>query len=107
MISTTKDLQTFFAALMGGRLLPASLLAEMRRPHPKVGYGLGLFVEDAGCGVTVLRHNGSTIGYGALMYSTPDGGKTLTASVTNGDTEIDLAKDYPIVLDKLLKEVFC
>jgi D-alanyl-D-alanine carboxypeptidase len=107
MISTTRDLQTFFSALMGGRLLPAPLLAEMREPHPKAGYGLGLFVEDAGCGVTVFRHNGSTVGYGALMYSTPDGRRTLTASVTAGDTEIDLVNDYPKVLGKLLKEVFC
>jgi D-alanyl-D-alanine carboxypeptidase len=107
MISTTRDLQTFFSALQGGRLLPGPLLAEMRTPHPKVGYGLGLFVEDAGCGVTVLRHNGSTIGYGALMYSTPDGSKTLTASVTAGDAEIDLVNDYPRVLDRLLREVFC
>jgi D-alanyl-D-alanine carboxypeptidase len=107
MISTTRDLHTFFSALLGGRLLPGALLAEMRAPHPKVGYGLGLFVEDVGCGVTVLRHNGSTIGYGALMYSTPDGSKSLTASVTAGDTEIDLAEDYPKALDKLLEEVFC
>jgi D-alanyl-D-alanine carboxypeptidase len=107
MISTTQDLHTFFAALNGGKLLPGPLLAEMRTPHPKMNYGLGLFVEDAGCGVTVIRHNGSTIGYGALMYSTPDGSKTLTASVTAGDTEIDLANEYPKVLNKLLKEVFC
>lgn len=107
MISTTQDLQTFFSALQGGKLLPDPLLAEMRTPHPKLGYGLGLFVEDAGCGVTVLRHNGSTIGYGALMYSTPDGRKTLTASVTAGDADIDLANDYPKALDRLLREVFC
>ena len=41
------------------------------------------------------------------MYSTPDGSKTLTASLTGGDAEIDLAKEYPKALDKLLKEVFC
>ncbi|WP_410638456.1 serine hydrolase domain-containing protein [Amycolatopsis sp. lyj-346] len=107
MISTTQDLQTFFSALMGGRLLPAGLLAEMRTPHPKSGYGLGLFVADAGCGVTVLRHNGSTIGYGALMYSTPDGRTTLTASLTGGDAETDLATEYPKALDKLLRAEFC
>jgi D-alanyl-D-alanine carboxypeptidase len=107
MISTTRDLHTFFSALQGGELLPGPLLAEMRTPHPKVGYGLGVFVEDAGCGVTVLRHNGSTIGYGALMYSTPDGGKTLTASVTAGDAELDAENGYPNALGKLLKEVFC
>ncbi|HUR05683.1 MAG TPA: serine hydrolase [Nonomuraea sp.] len=37
-----------------------SLLAEMRKPHPEMGYGLGLFVQDLGsnCG-TVYQHNGS------------------------------------------------
>ncbi|ONI76297.1 alkaline D-peptidase [Actinosynnema sp. ALI-1.44] len=107
MISTTQDLRTFFSALIGGKLLPAPLLTEMRTPHPKMNYGLGLFVEDLGDGVTVLRHNGSTIGYGALMYSTPDGSKTLTAAMTGGDAGTDLAKEYPRALDKLLKAVFC
>ncbi|SDM68456.1 serine hydrolase domain-containing protein [Allokutzneria albata] len=106
MISTTEDLQTFFSALQSGKLLPAPLLAEMRKPHPKVGYGLGLFVEDAGCDVVLLRHNGSTIGYGALMYSTLDGSTTLTASVTGGDTEIDLVKEFPKVQQGLVTAVF-
>ncbi|SHG80379.1 serine hydrolase domain-containing protein [Streptoalloteichus hindustanus] len=106
MISTTRDLQTFFSALVGGKLLPAPLLAEMCEPHPKTGYGLGLFVEDAGCDVTVLRHNGSTLGYGALMYGTPDASKILTASMTAGDAETDLQEEYPKALDKLLRAVF-
>ena len=29
MISTTRDLHTFISALMGGRILPPALLAEM------------------------------------------------------------------------------
>ncbi|CAM3599937.1 serine hydrolase [Kibdelosporangium persicum] len=109
MISTTEDLHTFFSALLGGKLLPAPLLAEMRTPHPKSGFGLGLRVQDASpnCGGTLFFHNGSTIGYGALMYSTPDGSKTLTASITSGDADIDLVADYPKALDKLLNEVFC
>ncbi|MFI6316375.1 hypothetical protein ACIBG8_02595 [Nonomuraea sp. NPDC050556] len=56
----------------------------MREPNPTMGYGLGLFVQDLGpgCG-TVYQHNGSPPhGYGTLMYSSPDGTKTLTASVT-------------------------
>ncbi|MFI7233239.1 serine hydrolase domain-containing protein [Nonomuraea angiospora] len=114
MISTTQDLHTFFSALNGGRLLPAKLLAEMREPHPKSDalygrYGLGLFVKDLGpaCG-TVLNHNGSPpAGYGALMYSTPDGGRTLTASLTAGDAAVDIAKDYPKLLDGLVRAAFC
>ncbi|MEU9120677.1 serine hydrolase domain-containing protein [Streptomyces sp. NPDC048506] len=109
MISTTKDLQTFFSALQGGKLLPARLLAEMRRPHPKSGYGLGVFVVDAGpnCGGTLLTHNGGVQGYGALMYSTPDGKKTLTASLTSRGAAIDEAKEFPKVQQKLIKAVFC
>ncbi|WP_431930199.1 serine hydrolase domain-containing protein [Nonomuraea jabiensis] len=109
LISTTQDLHTFVSALMGGELLPASLMAEMRQPYGKLGYGLGLFVQDLGpdCGGIVFHHNGSTLGYGALMYSTPDGSKTLTASLTSGDAAIDLMQVFPKALEKLVKEVFC
>ncbi|MGW0197300.1 serine hydrolase domain-containing protein [Nonomuraea sp. NPDC003201] len=108
MISTTKDLQTFASALNGGKLLPAALLAEMRKPYGKLGYGFGLFVQDLGpdCGGTVFHHNGSTLGYGALMYSAPDGSKTLTASLTSGDAAVDLMQVFPEALQKLLKAVF-
>ncbi|MEU7740382.1 serine hydrolase domain-containing protein [Nonomuraea sp. NPDC049158] len=110
MISTTQDLHTFISALNGGKLLPAPLLAEMRKPYGKLGYGFGLFVQDLGpnCG-TVYQHNGSPPhGYGALMYSSPDGKKTLTASVTWVD-EVTRgpAKDYLKLTDTLVKQVFC
>ncbi|WP_245899888.1 serine hydrolase domain-containing protein [Nonomuraea indica] len=113
MISTTRDLHRFFSALNGGKLLPAKLLTEMREPHPKSDplygrYGLGLFVKDLGpaCG-TVLNHNGSPpAGYAALMYSTPDGSKTLTASLTAGDAPFDVTT-YPKMLDGLVRAVFC
>ncbi|MGP4017792.1 serine hydrolase domain-containing protein [Saccharopolyspora sp. 5N708] len=113
MISTTKDLHTFISALMGGRLLPAPLLAEMRTPHPKSGdfhYGLGLFVEDTDCGGTVFHHNGGFAGWAALMYSTPDGSTTLTASLTNGDAELDfaaVAQAFEQAKQRLVTEVFC
>ncbi|MEU6780911.1 serine hydrolase domain-containing protein [Nonomuraea angiospora] len=110
LISTTQDLHTFFSALNGGKLLPAPLLAEMRKPHPKMGYGLGVFVEDLGpnCG-TILRHNGSPPhGYGALMYSSPDGRTTMTGSVTWVDEATrGPAKDFQKLVDRLVKEVFC
>jgi D-alanyl-D-alanine carboxypeptidase len=113
MISTTQDLQTYFSALNSGKLLPAALLAEMRKPHPKSGdyrYGLGLFVQDLGpnCDATVLHHNGGPPGgYGALMYSTPDGSKTLTASLTTGDADINLAEEWPKAVQRLVNVVFC
>ncbi|WP_433513122.1 serine hydrolase domain-containing protein [Nonomuraea sp. CA-143628] len=110
LISTTEDLHTFISALMGGKLLPAPLLAEMRKPYGKYNYGFGLFVQDLGpnCG-TVYQHNGSPPhGYGALMYSSPDGSKTLTASVTWVDEATrGPAKDFQKLVDKLVNEVFC
>ncbi|MFJ8718035.1 serine hydrolase domain-containing protein [Streptomyces violaceus] len=108
MISTTQDLRTFISALMGGKLLPAQLLAEMCKPHPKVGYGLGVFVQDAGeNGGTVITHNGGTAGHGALMYSTPDGSKTLTAALNYvDDAALSLAEAFQKATQRLVKEVF-
>ncbi|WP_220039417.1 serine hydrolase domain-containing protein [Paenibacillus illinoisensis] len=108
MISTTKDLHTFISALMGGKLLPAALLAEMCRPYPKIGYGLGVFVQDAGSnGGTIITHNGGISGYAALMYSTPDGSKTLTASINYvDDAAMSLAVPFQKATQRLVEEVF-
>ncbi|WP_435164875.1 serine hydrolase domain-containing protein [Paenibacillus glycanilyticus] len=109
MISTTQDLHTFISALMGGKLLPAPLLAEMIKPHPKVGYGLGVFVQDAGPNGdgTIITHNGGISGYAALMYSTPDGRKTLTASINYvDDAAMSLAVAFQKVMQRLVEEVF-
>ncbi|WP_406280324.1 beta-lactamase family protein [Nocardia sp. NBC_00881] len=108
MISTTEDLHTFLSALVGGKLLPAPLLAEMCTPHPKVGYGLGVFVQDTSCGGTVITHNGGHGGHAALMYSTPDGSKTLTAALNYvDDAELSLSAVFQQATQRLVKEVFC
>ncbi|MGW2402541.1 serine hydrolase domain-containing protein [Kitasatospora sp. NPDC001664] len=91
MISTTRDLHVFFSALLGGRLLPAELMAEMRTPHTKFAYGLGLIVEETEAG-TLYTHNGGFWGWGALMYGSPDGGTTLIASLTTGDARLEFAE---------------
>ncbi|WP_079110604.1 serine hydrolase domain-containing protein [Streptomyces roseifaciens] len=108
MISTTKDLHTFISALVGGKLLPAPLLAEMCKPHPKVGYGLGVFVQDTDGGGTVITHNGGIAGHAALMYSTPDGSRTLTASLNYvDDAAMSLAEPFQKATQRLVKAVFC
>ncbi|MER5423364.1 serine hydrolase domain-containing protein [Streptosporangium roseum] len=108
MISTTQDLHTFISALVGGKLLPAPLLAEMCTPHPKIGYGLGVFVQDAGeNGGTVITHNGGHGGHAALMYSTPDGGKTLTATLNYvDDAALSMAEAFQKATQRLVEEVF-
>ncbi|MEU6727833.1 serine hydrolase domain-containing protein [Nonomuraea wenchangensis] len=108
MISTTRDLHTFFSALMGGRLLPAPLLAEMRRPDPKIGYGLGVFAQETECGGTIFHHNGGMAGSAALMYSTPDGGTTMTAGLTYvDDAALSLSETFQKATQRLVNEVFC
>ncbi|MEU8001805.1 serine hydrolase domain-containing protein [Catellatospora sp. NPDC049111] len=112
MISTTQDLATFISALLGGRLLPTALLAEMCTPHPTgipgMGYGLGLFVRDLGSdGGTVITHNGGIAGYAALMYSTPDGRKTMTAMLTCvDDSRMSIAAAFMNAQQRLVDEVF-
>ncbi|MEU6882423.1 serine hydrolase domain-containing protein [Streptomyces sp. NPDC046712] len=109
MISTTRDLHTFISALVSGKLLPAPLLAEMRNPHPASGFGLGLRVQDVGTdGGTVLFHNGGHGGHAALMYSTPDGGRTLTAALNYvDDAALSLAEAFQKAQQRLVEEVFC
>ncbi|MEU8921819.1 serine hydrolase domain-containing protein [Kitasatospora sp. NPDC048545] len=107
MISTTRDLHTFISALTGGTLLPAPLLAEMCTPHPKAGYGLGVFVQEVDGGGTVITHNGGMAGHGALMYSTPDGRTTLTAALNYvDDAELSLAAAFQRAVQRLVAEVF-
>ncbi|MGW0809673.1 serine hydrolase domain-containing protein [Nonomuraea sp. NPDC002799] len=112
MISTTQDLHTFISALLGGELLPAALLAEMCTPHPtgipNMDYGLGVFVVTTDGGGTVISHNGAAVGHAALMYSTPDGSKTLTAALNCvDDAGLSIAAAFQNAQRRLLNEVFC
>ncbi|GAB3822626.1 serine hydrolase domain-containing protein [Kribbella italica] len=107
LLSTTRDLHVFFSALNSGRLIPTDLLTEMRAGVGPIDYGLGLFVQDLGPAGTVYHHNGSAPGgFGALMYSSPDGTRTMTASITMGDADVDPAQVFPAALAALLNEVF-
>ncbi|MER6029913.1 serine hydrolase domain-containing protein [Streptomyces sp. NPDC001851] len=107
MISTTRDLHTYFSALMGGKLLPAELLAEMRTPEATAGYGLGMFAQETESG-TVFHHNGATMGSAALMYSNSDGSTTLTAGLTwVDDAEMSIAPAFQSAQQRFLAEVFC
>ncbi|MBY8856413.1 beta-lactamase family protein [Nocardia sp. CA2R105] len=112
MISTTADLAGFISALLGGKLLPAPLLAEMCTPHPTgipdMDYGLGVFVLTTEGGGTVICHNGAAAGYAALMYSTPDGSKTLTAALNCvDDADLSIATAFRNAQRRLVDEVFC
>jgi D-alanyl-D-alanine carboxypeptidase len=83
MVSTTTDLDRFFAALLGGRLLPHHLLADMKTPGLKGGsYGLGLAWRDTPCGIRVYGNDGGVLAYQTWSFSTEDGRHQATVALT-------------------------
>jgi D-alanyl-D-alanine carboxypeptidase len=76
LVSNLGDLEHFFRALLGGRLLPPRLLTAMTTPvptgQPGFGYGLGLIVIDTPAG-RLLGHDGAIPGFLNIVLSTEDG----------------------------------
>lgn len=110
LVSTVDDLNRFFRALLTGRLLPAALLAEMRRTVPGdvpgVEFGLGLMriPLPPGCATSeVWGFNGSVPGYHTWSMHTADAGRQITAGVSTNLTS-PAARDA--ALNAMLTE-FC
>jgi D-alanyl-D-alanine carboxypeptidase len=86
MVSTTRDVNDFYAALLSGRLLPPGLLASMQATVPEnaadptgTGYGLGLVATRAPCG-TAWGHGGGVFGYGTQTLRLADGSHQVTVA---------------------------
>lgn len=82
LISSTRDLNTFLSALLGGRLTSAAQLAQMERWLPSgtgQAYGLGLRRRDLSCGVSVYGHTGAVQGFYTYAFASKDGKRTLAA----------------------------
>ena len=82
MISSTRDLNTFLSALLGGRLTSRAQLAQMERWVPagtSQAYGLGLRRRDLSCGVSVYGHTGAVQGYYTYAFASKDGRRSLAA----------------------------
>ncbi|MEU3856740.1 serine hydrolase domain-containing protein [Streptomyces sp. NPDC028722] len=94
VISSARDLDTFYGALLGGRLMSAARLAEMERftrVNDTTAYGLGLRRRDLSCGVSVYGHTGAVQGYYTYAFTTKDGRRSLTAmaNTSNNDKVLD------------------
>ncbi|MBV2353023.1 beta-lactamase family protein [Streptomyces sp. J2-1] len=88
LISSAHDLNTFYSALLGGKLLPAAALKEMERfvrVNSTTSYGLGLRRRDLSCGVSVYGHTGAVQGYYTYAFATKDGRRALTALATTSN----------------------
>ncbi|TDE59027.1 class A beta-lactamase-related serine hydrolase [Nonomuraea mesophila] len=92
LVSTTADLNRFFRALLGGRLLPPAQLAQMKQTIP-VGKefeqlmpggrdGLGLFSRPLSCGGTYWGHEGGDSGWISTVGVSADGRRSVTVSLS-------------------------
>ncbi|MEU8950548.1 serine hydrolase domain-containing protein [Streptomyces sp. NPDC048489] len=100
VVSTPSDLDTFFRALAGHRLLPAGLWDEMRRTVPyddlpvppsgrRGGYGLGLRVVPLTCGSVYYAHEGDGLGVYGRPAVSEDGRRAVTIAMTTTTALID------------------
>jgi D-alanyl-D-alanine carboxypeptidase len=91
MVSTVRDLSTFFAALLQGRLVPRGLLSEMKRaPAPKTGWvaGLGLLTTRTPCGAA-FGHGGDALGWHDEALATADGRRVAVVMVNYDPDRLD------------------
>ncbi|MEV8588527.1 serine hydrolase domain-containing protein [Streptomyces sp. NPDC051180] len=86
IISDSRDLQTFYRALLSGRVLTKGSLKEMTTTVPiapelpGVEYGLGLMKQKLSCGKEVWGHGGGIHGSSSQAQVTRDGEHSLAAN---------------------------
>lgn len=91
-VTTTRDENRLFRALLAGHLLPGRQLAEMKRTVPVSAeverlwpggrYGLGLVERPLSCGGTYWSHEGGDGGYITLNGVTGDGTRSAVVSMS-------------------------
>lgn len=87
MLSNADDLTRFFAALLGGRVLPAAQLKAMKNEVLPHRYGLGLRITNTSCG-KAFGHNGDFPGYRNTVWATADGRRVISVMVNIDETGV-------------------
>ncbi|GGK02182.1 serine hydrolase [Pilimelia anulata] len=87
LVSTTADLNTFYRALLTGKLLAPAQQAELLRfaetGQPGVRYGLGLLAVQLPCPTGAqwfYGHDGGTVGHLTSSLHTPDATRQVTTA---------------------------
>ncbi len=107
VISTAHDLNRFYAALLGGRLLAPAQLDEMTTTvnAPELGvrrYGLGLAEIPLSCGGSYFGHRGELLGYITWGGATRDGTRTAVVYVSS-----DSGQDTEQAMSTLVDQELC
>ena len=107
IVSTVRDLDRFHAALLGGRLLRRSLLAQMQKTvkvQPTLGYGLGIFALRGPCG-TVWGHDGGFPGYRNMTFHDRSGRRSaLVVLPTEPDEQLESL--FELTVDTAVCQMF-
>lgn len=95
LVSTTRDVNRFYAELLDGRLLSRSSLREMKQALPAFDgfeYGLGLGHAEF-CGQEVWGHVGGVPGYNTYSFTSPRTERQITVTVNQGLSQNGDASD--------------
>ncbi|MET7769558.1 serine hydrolase domain-containing protein [Nocardia sp. NPDC005366] len=90
MVSTGRDLNRFYLALLAGELLAPALLEQMQHTVPtglvgfSEGSGLGLFRFSTGCGRSAWGHTGSIHGFSTVTVAAEDRAVTVVLNELPG-----------------------
>ncbi|MBT2420322.1 beta-lactamase family protein [Streptomyces sp. ISL-22] len=111
LVSTPADLTRFITALLGGRLLPADQLAEMRRTvaadpdrlWPGARYGLGLIASPLRCGGEWWGHAGTVPGGHRALTAVGPGGRSVAVALNEVPATLQAEQDF---LD-MVQTAFC
>ncbi|MGW6396006.1 serine hydrolase domain-containing protein [Streptomyces sp. NPDC055103] len=116
-VSTTADVNRFFQGLLGGELLSAARMAEMRDTvpvderlasiWPGGRYGLGLVNRPLTCGGSYWSHEGGEAGYITLNGATGDGRRSVTVSMTTSFNDFDTTLRQHRTASALVDRALC
>ena len=91
IVSTARDVNRFYRALLRGRLLSPDLLRAMQTTieteSPDLRYGFGLGKLQLPCSA-VWGHDGGIIGYGTVAFSSKDGKRQVVLFVNRSATSL-------------------
>jgi len=115
MISTTRDMNAFLRALIGGELLRPAQMAEMERTidaaglhdlYPGARYGLGLIWRPLSCGGGYWSHVGEGAAGATRDGVTPDGRRSvvvfMSSELTAPEKRIEQERRAAALIDRAL-----
>ncbi|MFC9126836.1 serine hydrolase domain-containing protein [Streptomyces sp. NPDC057099] len=117
LVSTSRDLDRFFTALLTGELLPPRELAAMRttvpgneehqRFTPGLRYGLGLMEQPLPCGGSRWGHHGDLEGTFVRTGFTADGSRSVIVTVNGRTTDDTRLLTTEKALQGLIDRMLC